>query len=112
MARDGQKVLIVPELLIFHTVRYGLGGFLRHIVGHRRSYALVNAREKGLTGGRRIAASVAAGLSPPLLLGAIAWRVFKSRKHWGQFVMACPVVLLGILARAWGEVLGYAQGRA
>lgn len=111
MARDGHNVLIVPELVVFHTVRYGLGGFLKHIARHRRSYALVRANEKGLTAGRRIAAAVAAGFLPPVLLGAIAWRVFKSRKHWGPFVLSCPVVLLGVLARAWGEILGYAQRR-
>jgi glycosyltransferase involved in cell wall biosynthesis len=111
MARDGHRVLFVPGIRVYHTVRHDLGGFLRHVVEHRRGFAAVTAREKHFSTGKRIAAALASGFLPVLLFPVIALRVLRSRVYVGQFVLASPVVLLAVTARAWGEFLGYVRGR-
>jgi glycosyltransferase involved in cell wall biosynthesis len=111
MARDGHRVLFVPRISVFHTVDQGLREFLRHVVDHRRCFADVTAREKGFSVPRRIAAALAVGFLPLFLFPVIAWRVLRSRVHLRPFVLSAPLVLLGVMARAWGEFLGYVKGR-
>jgi GT2 family glycosyltransferase len=110
MAKDGHRVLFVPEIRVYHTVRRDLGGFLRHVVEHRRGFATVTAREKRFSTGKRVAAALATGFLPLLLFPVIALRVVRSRVYVRQFVLSSPVVLLAVMARAWGEFLGYVTG--
>jgi glycosyltransferase involved in cell wall biosynthesis len=111
MAKDGHRVLFVPGIRVFHTVRHSLGAFLRHVVEHRRGFATVTAREKRFSTGKRVAAALATGVLPLLLFPVIALRVVRSRVYVRQFVLSSAVVLLAVMARAWGEFLGYATGR-
>jgi len=111
--RDGHKVLFVPSIRVAHTVRYQMGEFLRHIAAHRRCFASVVVKEKKFSISKRFAAALATLFSPLLLFPVIAWRVTRSETLLRPFLLALPVVLLGVLARAWGEFLGYVttQGR-
>jgi len=111
MTKDGHRVLFVPGIRVFHTVRHGLGEFLRHVVEHRRGFATVTGREKNFSTGKHVAAALAVGFLPLLLFPVIAWRVVRSWIYVRQFVLSSPVVLLAVMARAWGEFLGYATGR-
>jgi glycosyltransferase involved in cell wall biosynthesis len=111
MAYDGHRILFVPGIRVFHTVRYDLRGFLRHVVEHRRAFAAVTAREKHFSTAKRGAAALGTAFLPLLLFPLIAWRVVRSRVHVRQFVLSSPVVFLGVLARAWGEFLGYKNRR-
>ena len=111
MSKDGHRVLFVPGIRVFHTVRHGLGEFLRHVVEHRRGFATVTAREKNFSTAKRVAAALAVGFLPLLLFSVIAWRVVRSWIYVRQFLLSSPVVLLALMARAWGEFLGYTTGR-
>jgi glycosyltransferase involved in cell wall biosynthesis len=108
LARDGHKVLFVPSIRVAHTARYQLGEFLRHIAAHRRSFARVVVQEKKFSMPKRFAAALATVFLPPLLVPVIAWRVTRSEHLLRPFLLALPVVFLGVLARAWGEFLGFA----
>lgn len=114
LAKDGHKVLFIPSIRVTHTVRYGLAGLLRHIVEHRRSFASVAVREKQFPAPKRVAAALARPFLPPVLVPVIACRVARSERLLRHFLLALPIVLLGVLARAWGEFLGFAtvKGRA
>jgi glycosyltransferase involved in cell wall biosynthesis len=111
LARDGHRVLFVPGIRVFHTVQHDLRGFLRHVVEHRRGFAAVTVWEKHFSTERRLAAALAVGFLPLLLFPVIAWRVARSRVYVRQFVLSSPIVLLAVMARAWGEFLGYTTGR-
>jgi len=111
MVCDGHRVLFVPGIRVFHTIRHDLRGFLRHVVEHRRAFAAVTAQEKHFSTAKRGAAALGTAFLPFLLFPVIAWRVVRSRVYVRQFVASSPVVFLGVLARAWGEFLGYTNGR-
>jgi GT2 family glycosyltransferase len=113
LAGAGHKVLLIPSIRVAHTARYQLGEFLRHIAAHRRCFARVVVQEKRYIMPKRFAAALAAVFLPPLLVPVIAWRVTRSEHLLRPFLLALPVVFLGVLARAWGEFLGFAgtQGR-
>jgi glycosyltransferase involved in cell wall biosynthesis len=110
MAKDGHRVLFVPGIRVFHTVRHNLGGFLRHVVEHRRGFATVSAGERHFSTGKRVAAALAAPFLPLLLFPVIALRVIRSGVYIRQFLLSSPVVALALMARAWGEFLGYVTG--
>jgi glycosyltransferase involved in cell wall biosynthesis len=111
LARDGHKVLFVPSVRVAHTVRYGVGGLLRHIAAHRRAFASVVVQEKNFSLPKRVVAALATTFLPLLLVPVVAGRVARSQHLLRPFLLALPIVLLGILARAWGEFLGFATGR-
>jgi hypothetical protein len=58
---------------------------------------------------KRFVAALATGFLPLLLVPVIAWRVARSERLLGHFLLALPIVLLGLLARAWGEFLGFVK---
>jgi len=109
MANDGHRVLSVPTIRVFHTVRYRVGEFLRHVVEHRRCYARVIARQNGFSARQRVVAALTTAVLPLLLLPVIAWRVARSSVPIRHFLFSAPLVLLGVIARAWGEFLGYVR---
>jgi len=111
MRKDGHRVLFVPAIRVFHTTRHGLSAFLSHVVEHRRCYATLVARTRGLSRPARMAAAAAALVQPVLVFPVIAWRVLQSRVYIRPFVWSSPAVFLGVMARAWGECLGYLTGR-
>ncbi len=111
MERDGEKVLCVPGIRVLHTATYGLGGFLKHVASHRRDFAEVMAEEKEISGLRRLALLLGSPLMPFPLFLCIAGRVLKSRSYRCRFLLSSPFVFLGLIARSWGEFLGYARGR-
>lgn len=108
MARDGHKVLFIPSIHVVHTMRDRLGGFLRHVLEHRRAFASVAASEKTFSMRKRFAAAMGTIFLPFLLVPVIAWRVVRAEHLLRHFLPALPIVLLGLLARAWGEFLGFA----
>jgi GT2 family glycosyltransferase len=108
LIRDGHKVLFVPSIRVAHTACYKLGEFLKHIAAHRRCFASIVVREKKFSMPKRFAAALATVFLPPLLIPVIAWRVTRSEHLLRPFVLVLPIVLLGVLARAWGEFLGFA----
>jgi glycosyltransferase involved in cell wall biosynthesis len=111
LARDGHKALFVPSVRVAHTVRYRVGGLLRHIAAHRRAFASVVVHEKKFSMPKRFAAALVTAFLPLLLVPIVAWRVTRSEHLLRPFLLALPIVLLGVLARAWGEFLGFATAK-
>lgn len=111
MGRDGHRVLVLPTIRVAHTTRHTLGGFLRHIMDHRRGFASVVVRENGFPAWKRFAAALAVVVLPLLLIPLIACRVARSEHRLWPFLIASPIVLLGLIARSWGEFLGFATAK-
>ncbi len=108
LARNGHKIIFIPSIRVAHTVRYHLGGFLRHITTHRRDFASLVAREKTFSIPKRFVAAMVSTFLPLLLIPVVTWRVARSEHLLRLFLMVFPLVLLGVLARCWGEFQGFA----
>ncbi len=111
LSRSGHKIIFIPSIRVAHTVRYRLGEFLRHIAMHRRDFASVVAREKTFSRAKRFAVGMRAAFLPFLLIPVIAWRVARSEHLLRFFLLSFPFVLLGVLARTWGEFQGFASSK-
>jgi hypothetical protein len=55
----------------------------------------------------RIARVLTSPLIPATLLGKILWRVVRSGRDFGQFVICLPVLVVFALAWTLGETWGY-----
>lgn len=105
--RDGHRAWYTPSIKVVHQSPAGLRQFLAHTVEHRRGYARVKCREQRLSGGARLAEMVLLPFTPFLMLGATLLRLRVCWRHLPRFVAASPLVLLGYMARSWGEFTGY-----
>ncbi len=111
LARDKHKVLFVPAVRIFHASVFRIRTFLEHIVEHRRCFAEVSIQERKLSRWRKILWTSSLPVLPFVLFVCVSCRVFAARAYILQFLMASPLVFLGLAVRAWGECLGYAGVR-
>ena len=108
MGRAGIRAHWTPSVRVaHHLTRRGLGAFLSHEVRHGRSFAAVRTREERASGARRAARVVGTPLLPLLLFCRIFARVVGARRLFLPFLLASPLVLLGVAAWSWGELLGY-----
>lgn len=112
MEKAGLRVLFVPTIKVFHITTYSLTGFLRHVASHRRNFAEVMIREENMSKLHRTAWALASPLMPFLLFSCIAMRVLQSRTYLHRFILSSPIVFLGLIARSWGEFLGYTVQRS
>jgi len=104
---DGHRVLREPRIRVHHFARMSLASYLRHVVHHRRDFARVLCRCKGLSTTARLLRAALSMVLPLPLLGVTASRVIRSRANLGRFCAALPVILAGALARAAGELAGF-----
>ena len=111
LAKDGHKILFVPTVRVFHASVFSIPIFLEHIVEHRRCFAEVSMQEMNLSRWRRILWVSSLPVLPVVLFACVSYRVFAARAYLLQFLMASPLVFLGLAVRAWGECLGYAGVR-
>ncbi len=106
--KDGHKVYLDPSIRVFHGTLYGFREYLSHVAFHRRCYARVRMKERGLGLVARLGRIALTPALPLLLVVAIAARVAQSRGVFREFLACLPVLLAGLSARAWGEFLGFA----
>ena len=102
---DGQRLLFVPSVRVFHIHRERLAPLLEAKTEHGFHYARERARS--FSRGVRIAYAAGTPLLPFLLLFRIASRVLSNSGFAGKFVKALPMIAL--LAAGWslGELRGY-----
>jgi GT2 family glycosyltransferase len=105
--RDGHRPWFTPSIRVVHQSPSGLRQFLKHTVEHRRGYARVNARASGLSAAGRLREMAVLPFAPFLLLGLTLWRLRACPRYLPPFMAALPLVLLGYVARSWGELTGY-----
>ena len=105
--RDGHRVWCTPSIRVVHQSPTGLRHFLRHTVEHRRGYARVNCLERELSRAGRLRKMAVLPITPFLLMGATLLRLHVCWRYLPRFLAASPLVLLGYMARSWGEFTGY-----
>lgn len=107
LGRAGHRPLLDPTIRVAHVNRARLGAFLAHEPEHGRAFATVRATEHAWSTRRRIGHALLTPLLPPLLFGRMLRRVLAGRGYVPPFVVASPLVALGLTAWSYGELLGY-----
>lgn len=110
LKQDNRKARQDPSIRVFHQTLYSIGDYLRHVAMHRRCYARVKIKERRLTRVARLGHIVVLPLVPFILLGTTGLQVLRSHNLLRHFFASLPLLFLGLCARAWGEMRGFASG--
>jgi GT2 family glycosyltransferase len=105
--RDGYKPLFAPSIKVYHINITDLWDYLRRKIFHGRCFATIRIKEQKFSYLR----SLIFALLSPLLLLLLSYRrtvlVVRSGIYLREFILAFPLLLLGIAAWSLGEFLGY-----
>jgi GT2 family glycosyltransferase len=107
MQEAGHRVLFWPAARVYHHYDGGLRDFLEHQALHRRGYAAVLCRQRGLSRWGRLGRILGLPWLPGLLSGALVYRLDRTPGLFRPLAGAAPLVWLSFCARAWGEFTGY-----
>jgi glycosyltransferase involved in cell wall biosynthesis len=105
---EGQKLLSVPEMLVYHRGPFRFGYYLHQRYLFSRAFAGVRAqREKPL---KRWAYILGGPLVPFFLLARISMAVLAKRRRIGKFIQALPLLGAALVVLVAGEWVGCVLG--
>jgi glycosyltransferase involved in cell wall biosynthesis len=104
----GEKLLSVPEMVVYHRGPFDFRYYLHQRFLFSRAFAGVRARAQSPA--RRIAYLVAAPIIPVFLLGRITKTVVQKRCCVPQFIKALPMTIPALVVLVAGEWLGCLLG--
>lgn len=102
--RRGVVLWSRPDIVAHHKKHYRVGEYVSQRFLYARAYA--GARMKGRGVGRRLAYGVLAIGLPPMLLGRIVSRIWRSGAHRSELVRTLPLLVLFVGAWGAGEAVG------
>jgi hypothetical protein len=105
----GGRLTFVPEVGVAQAQSFGFFGFLAQRFEHGRQFG--GARWAARSLAIRLAAAAAAPLVPAIFLGKIVRRVLRSRRDYGPFLAALPMLLCFLAAWSIGEGFGSLRPR-
>lgn len=105
--RAGHGPLYIPAIRVSHVNLTGLATFMRKRLWHGRAFARVRVREQKFSALRRLLYIALSPALPLFLFGRVARHVVVKQSRRGQFLRVAPLVAVGMLAWACGEVVGY-----
>jgi GT2 family glycosyltransferase len=107
LGRAGHRPFFQPAVRVRHINLVNLKKFLLHEVEHGRAFGSLRVLEEDFSRLKSLVYGVGALLLPGLLLARVAQRVMLHNIYRDQFIRALPVVVLGLSAWSWGELLAY-----
>lgn len=108
MRRRGIDLICRPEIVVGHRKHYSIHSYVEQRYLYARSYA--GARIAHAAWPRRLAYAVGSLALPALLFPRIAARVLRGTGD-GMLLLQCsPLIMVFVIAWAWGEVVGSALG--
>ena len=107
LVQGGYQPLFVPQIKVAHINIDDLRDFLERKVRHGRYFARVRISKMNFSWLQRIIYVMLSPLLPIILFYRRAVNVFSKKMYIQQFILASPLVLLGLIAWSYGEVLGY-----
>jgi glycosyltransferase involved in cell wall biosynthesis len=110
LVEGGQWPIFRNSLRVAHLSLYTGSGLLRKKLFHGRTFARVRVAEQRFSTLKRAAFALGAPVLPLLLLARVSLRLLKNRGYLGPFMVASPLVFLGLTAWSVGEFLGYVSG--
>jgi hypothetical protein len=106
----GQKLALSPEIIVHqHRSDLRLLSALKERYVWGRSYAATRAK---FLGSKRLVYAALAPLLPAILLLRMGVTSLKKRRCFFAFLKALPWIALLTACWSWGELVGYATGRA
>jgi hypothetical protein len=107
---EGNTFISANSVRMYHCKKFSLGLFLRQRFIYSRYFAGIRFKKGEF--GRRLIASAACVVLPPLLLFRFL-RSIRKRNHLGKTIFrATPYLLIFYFVWAFGEVIGYLFGPA
>jgi hypothetical protein len=111
LRQRGEALALAPDAVVFqHRLNLRFGGALRERSVWGRSYAASRASSAGIP--QRIFWAFFAPALPALLLIRMTAMARKKRRTWPAFVKALPLTAALVVSWSFGELVGYATGRA
>jgi hypothetical protein len=110
LSGQGRTLWLSPRVVVRQQRSLSWGYALKERYEFGRLFA--STRVAGAGFGRRLFYAGASAVLPMILLGRVVKNVAQKRRELGNFVRALPAILLLNFVWAWGEVVGYATGRA
>ena len=105
MRADGMELLLTPRVLVWHRKSFSFRAFAVQRFVHGRLYGAQRASR--WSPAQRVLRIGASPLIPLVLLGRIASRLMKRRRHAASFLKALPALSAFLLSWTAGELMGY-----
>lgn len=104
----GDRFFLEPSIVVYHKKEFGFRYFLGQRYHYSRYYA--GTLFGGAGPAKRVLRGAASLALPPLLVGRIAARIFRKRRHLKELLLTTP--LLAIFTGTWavGEAVGCVLG--
>jgi hypothetical protein len=110
LLEQGRTLWLSPRVVVRQQRSLTWGYALKERYEFGRLFA--STRVAGAGFGRRLFYTGASAVLPVILLGRVVKNVAQKRRELWNFVRALPAILILNFVWAWGEVVGYATGRA
>jgi hypothetical protein len=105
---EGLELHLTPEVVVHYHCAYDFWPFLIRRFHHGRCFAGMRLRQ--IRGFRRVAYLAGAPALPLLLLARTVRAVLPKRRCIGKLALAMPMIYLGMVSWAVGELAGYLCG--
>jgi len=109
LGRDGHMLRWLPQIVVSHRSISNLSRFVQHEFEHGGCFARVRIRGRGFSRLRRLWYILFGPLIPVKILLQVLINNLTNRVYLTRFIRALPLVALGVLSWAAGEVAGYAS---
>ncbi len=104
----GERFLLEPSIVVYHEKSFGFLYFLSQRYHYSRYYAGTLFARASLPS--RVFRSAVSLFVPPLLMGRIAARVVRKRRHLKKLLLTSPLLAIFTMVWAIGESVGCLLG--
>jgi glycosyltransferase involved in cell wall biosynthesis len=109
LGRDGHRLLWAPSMVVSHRGIEDFAEFLRHEFKHGRDCGRMRVASQKFSRLRRWFYAICFFLIPVKLYAVIAARNFRYRTYFKNFLVATPLLVLGLYSWSLGELVAYVR---
>jgi len=109
LCQEGKKLLLTPEITVFHKQSYNLGAFMRQRFYHGRNFGRLRGCQFPAL--KKVGLIVGSPAIPLLLLMRIGRGVLQKKRHGDKLFLSLPLLLLFLISWSVGELIGYLQNK-
>ena len=105
LRKDGYQVLLKPTIVVYQRLISTFRIFLRQRFWHGRQFG--STRASYLPRGKRIVYILFSPMIPGIFLIRITRRLLMKKRHFTQFFLSLPILIMFLLSWSLGELSGY-----